>query len=775
MKSIKLSDYFKLVKPKYVILKLIPDTSIRNYNSSNIARTINHLGKSINQRIHKESKYWNIETPSKCSFMLDIRKSSVDFYFLVPEAYEKLFREKIFEVWPKITVNRIDKIESFSDEALKYQIQYKSEDPLSLSLDKRCNEPLTSILSVLDIIEEGDRVAIFYNFKPVNQRRWSNQCNATFNRFKNNEPLDKEVINKNYIIKILALTFAEILDGIFEAFQELFKKEKKDINLVEIAITNLMGNTKKELNTATIKKKDSIVLNTQIAVLSDSNDKNRKINNANAVAQSFYQLNADNELVYNELKTKNLNYTNYNIGNVNNKMSVDECQNFFELPGRELLQKHKIISNINVLESEVPIQLQNGVIRAGENTYKGKSTKVYQTEDKELKNTSICICGPNRSGKSTLIANITYDVINNNRSVILPDFCGNCKLSDELAAVIPKEKILNIECDVWDTLQGFGYNEIVPKDNSIFELYNCAKMKAAKLKELINLVNNGESDLEGRMERYLEYASLVVFVCNGSVNDVFNVIKNHVVRHKYIDSIPGELKELMSEYIEELLEIDEWSKATKDTPAEIIGTKQGHISAILSRVHRLKENTYIEMMLKKSTNNNINLMDEMQKGKLICIRMYDSMFATQQQKDIYVCYWMTKVWGALQKRYCDMQEDKLKQVVILIDELYQTKNCEKYLTMILSQMPKYRTKLMLSCHHLAQIPTIQEELRSAMCSYTFIAGSNKKNFQAMKEEFEDKGYSLEDLLHLKRFTALNLLAYEDGYWAGITHLPPPIK
>ncbi len=165
----------------------------------------------------------------------------------------------------------------------------------------------------------------------------------------------------------------------------------------------------------------------------------------------------------------------------------------------------------------------------------------------------------------------------------------------------------------------------------------------------------------------------------------------------------------------------------------------------------------------------------MQEGKLVCIKMYDSMFATQQQKDIYVCYWITKVWGALQKRFCDVKEEDLKQTVILIDELYQTKNCEKYLTMILSQIPKYRAKIILSCHHLGQIPIIQEELKSAMCSYVFIAGSNKKNFTAMKEEFEDKGYTLEDLLHLKRFHALNLLAYEEGYWAGITKLAPPIK
>jgi hypothetical protein len=155
--------------------------------------------------------------------------------------------------------------------------------------------------------------------------------------------------------------------------------------------------------------------------------------------------------------------------------------------------------------------------------------------------------------------------------------------------------------------------------------------------------------------------------------------------------------------------------------------------------------------------------------------MYDSMFATQQQKDIYVCYWITKVWGALQKRFCDLEDKDLIQATILIDELYQVKNCEKYLTMILSQIPKYRAKVILSCHHLEQIPIIQSELKSASCSYMFLRGSNKKNFNAMKEEFLDKEFQLEDLLHLKIYNSLNLLAHEEGYWAGITQLPPPIN
>lgn len=779
IKSMKLKDYFQIQNPTYIILKITPDTSIRNYNSSNIAKSIQYMYRSITQRIRKEEKKLIFEASVKCSFFIDIQKKSVQFYFIVPEKYLGLIKEKIMETWPKTTIEIITDITPFSSEALKYQLKYSKEDALSLNVNKKCNEPLNSILNVIDILEEGDRIGIFYNFMPYIQKGWRVEYQRTIDKLKNNEPIDREKLTYRYILKEGFIILINLVQDFIDIISDFFGADKKDQSqsLAEVALTSLMLEDKKKLSNATVAKKDAVVVSTQMLVVSDSEDKKRQENNAIAVLEGYKTISEDNELIYKKMSKKNTFYmTDFKIAGVEeNKLSVDECQNFLELPGRELLQQHKIIEKIDVLESEVPLQLQSGIIRAGENTYKGKNTMVYQTEDKELENTSMCICGPNRSGKSTLIANIVNDVMCNGRTVILPDFCGKCQLSDELAAVIPKDKILNIECNVWDTLQGFGYNEIVPKDDSIFELYNCAKMKAAKLKELINLVNDGESDLEGRMERYLEYAALVVFVCNGSVNDVFKVLKQHVLRHEYIEKIPVKLKETMEEYISELLEIDEWSKATKDSPAEVTGTKQGHISAILSRIHRLKQNAYIEMMLKKETDNNINLINEIQQGKLICIRMYDSMFATQQQKDIYVCYWITKVWGALQKRFCDIDQDNLVQTVILIDELYQTKNCEKYLTMILSQMPKYRAKLVLSCHRLGQIPVIQEELKSAMCSYMFITGSNKKNFIAMKEEFEDKGYSLEDLLHLKRYHALNLLVYEEGYWAGITRLPKPIK
>ncbi|WP_253205639.1 hypothetical protein [Clostridium estertheticum] len=780
MLSMKLSKYIEVLNPVYVILKIVPDTSIRNYNSSTIAKAMNYTYRSITQRIQKEEKKlkWKLETPAKISFFIDIKRDDVSFYFIVPERHLTLIIEKIMNTWSKVAITIVDGINPFSTEAVKYQLKYDKEDAMSLNLDKKCNEPLNGILNVLDVLEDGDRVGIFYNFVPIQQKGWRQEHQRTMDKLKKNEFIDKEKFNITYILKTGAMIILDLVQDFMDTLGEFLGNDtkSKNLTLAEVAMSSLILEDTKKPTSATISKKDATVINTQILVISESKDKRRQNNTAIGVCESFSTINGDNKLVYKKIKAKNTFYINdFKIaGCEESKCSIEECQNFLELPGKELLSQHKIIKKIDALETKVPEQLRTGIIRVGMNMYKGVPSRVYQTEDEELRNTIMCICGPNRSGKTTYIANIVRDVMENGRSVILPDFCGKCELSDALAQVIPADKIINIDCNDLLSVQGFGFNELVPHDESMEARYICAKKKSAKLKELINLINSGESDLEGRMERYLEFAALVVFVSDGPVNDVFKIIKDHVLRHKYIDRIPAELKETMEEYVEELIEIDEIGKGV-DNKGEVIGTKMGSTSAILSRIHRLKENAYIEKMLKKDCKDNINLIDAMQGGKLICIRMSTDMFGTNAEKDIFVCYWMVKMWAALQKRFNDVETENLTQVVILIDELYQVKNCEIYLTSILSQIARHRIKIILSCHHLAQIPVIQNEMKSALCSYTFIAGSNKKNFMAMKEEFADQGYELEDLLHLKRHNALNLLAYEEGYWAGITKLPAPIK
>lgn len=138
----------------------------------------------------------------------------------------------------------------------------------------------------------------------------------------------------------------------------------------------------------------------------------------------------------------------------------------------------------------------------------------------------------------------------------------------------------------------------------------------------------------------------------------------------------------------------------------------------------LKQNAYLEMMLKKDCKDNFNLVEEIQKGQLICIKMPEDMFSTEQEKDTYATYWLTKVWGALQQRkwqFKDKEKEMIK-VNMYFDELYQTESCQEFLRSKLSQIAKFKAKPIISCHYLGQIGIIRNELKSANASYVLISG-----------------------------------------------------
>jgi hypothetical protein len=277
------------------------------------------------------------------------------------------------------------------------------------------------------------------------------------------------------------------------------------------------------------------------------------------------------------------------------------------------------------------------------------------------------------------------------------------------------------------------------------------------------------------MERYLDAAALVVFICGGPIREVFAVLQDHVLRHKYIDIVPKEQSENMQEYIMALEELDEWSKAAKDNPPEIIGTKLSFVQGILNRVNKLKKNTVLELMLKKDTKDNINLVDILQEGKAIFIKTPESKFGTAEERDIITTYWLTKVWLALQIRASRIENRyNRKTVSIITDELAQLKTAQEFVGVKLDQCAKFGGKFVISTMYINQLK-IREKLRTANTSYVIISGSDKTNYTELRSELELFGYTLEDLLRLKRYHSLNLLKYEKGYTCFISKLTPPIR
>ena len=192
MKSIKLSDYFKLIKPTYVYLQITPHKSTRNYSSANIAKAIAHTYRAINRRIYKQQKKIFFETNYKISYVIDIKDNNAKFYFIIPDCFQNIIIEKCKEIWHKATMQIVDKIEEMDEDTDTYSLSYKKEDAMSLAVDKKSNEPLNSILSVMDIMKDQDRVRIIYNFLPISQFGWLDRYNSTIEKIKEHKSIERK-------------------------------------------------------------------------------------------------------------------------------------------------------------------------------------------------------------------------------------------------------------------------------------------------------------------------------------------------------------------------------------------------------------------------------------------------------------------------------------------------------------------------------------------------------------------------------------------------------
>ncbi|MHB8124623.1 MAG: hypothetical protein ACYDEJ_03100 [Desulfitobacteriaceae bacterium] len=782
-KSIKFSNFITLVHPEYVYLKLTPNNSIRNNTTSNIAKTIGSFYKDIKQMIRVEhgklvrvfgrefmiGTRYSIALPPKVSYYIYIEKRRIEFYFIVPTRYSSILQEKLSSTWEGITskpVKDITTIPAFGDSSTKYQLFYRKEDGLSLAVDKRTNDLLSANLNIVDIMEDGDKVGIFYNFLPTSQFSWAANYKKTIAKMRSDLPVDRDIVNVGYLLR---WAFKQINDLVSLASTILAGENKKAKRTKEYEVFDQviasLRNTK-IISDATLSKGKGMVLDTQIVALSESKDKMRQYNNAKSLSQSFDVITEDNGLTHKRTYGKFNPLSTRISGATCFKASENECSNFIALPGRELLEKHKFIEKVGTLESEVPNELLTGVMCLGENTYKGNTQKIYMSTDFDYQMLSLVLIGPNRAGKSKFLANIARDAINAGECVIIPDYIGSCQLSDEIASVFTKDKVLEIRCDNWDTLQGLGYNEVPPSTDHFIQ-YKNAKEQTALLMTLVDSINADDANFTARMGRYFESAALTVFLSNGNIKDVFATLMNYKVRKEFIDSIPEEHNENMSEYVEYLKELDNVDKG------QVVGTRMHLITGAVDRLQKLKVNAYIETMLKKGSENNIDLVKEMQSNQLIVIKMPQRMFLTDNEKDVYVTYWLTKIWLALQIREEQLTDRReMTKVNLIIDELYQVHNAEKFLKLKLSQLPKFNLKPIISCHYLNQVKTIREEFRSANASYMLISGCDKKNYDELKSELYP--YTEEDLLSLARYHSLNLIKCNEGYAKFVTHLPRPI-
>lgn len=764
MKTLKFSDYIKIKRPEYIYIKITSHKSVRNYNSTNIAKMIALTFKSLNKRMYKLDKQFIIETNFKISYLIDIKNNNAEFYFIIPSVYKNQLLEKINEIWNKATVEVVDKI----DEPLQdfvYEVRTNKEDPLSISYDKKSNEPLNNILASMDVMNEEDRVSVIFNFMPRSQQGWNTQYEDTMTKIKQKEPIEKPSMSAGYIVKKGLFGILGLVDVVFNVITDFAGVEKEGTK--ESLYSAILGVMEQQqgLSVNTKKKREALIIPTEIAICSNKEELCR------STGQAFRVLDEDNELISLPVKKANIGLENYSLGVKESTFSVDEVSNFIKIPGRLLLTQHKI-AHTNVEETQIPDLLKEGYFYLGENKYKNTYTKAYLQNEYNTGNYPLVMIGSQGGGKSEFIKNVAINCMNNGEGVILIDFIKSCNLSETIAKHVPEDRLVKIDLASEKTLQGLGYNEIkITEDMDSFTKVELASNQAQQIMNLVDSIVVGDP-LSDNMRMYLSAAGKVVFASGESgIKEVVKCLQNHKTRQMYIEKVEG-MKEYLEEEIEVLLELNEYSKITKDNPvSEVVGTISSKINHIMSRISMLREDFKLKEMYKRNCDNNIDLVECMEKGKIVLIQMKEANFQGKMIKNILVTYWVSKIWLATQIRG-GMSEKPLR-CNFIVDEIFQAPTCLKMMEYILPQSRKFGLHTILSTQYINQLDYIFECLEGSGSSFMLFRGANEDDFNHFKSKFDS--YEYEDLKDIALFHTLNLIYYQKGYAQFISKLPPVIK
>lgn len=777
-----LSNYFEFsnIKKDLSYYRIIPHQSTRNYKSIEIANVINRCYKELADRIKKledDVKYeYSYKSQTKVAYFIYFDKKEVSFYLIIPTEFKSIFLEKLSLTWDRVDIHQVHELPTFSDKCSKMSMQYTKDDALSLDLiDKKSCDLLASQLNVINMLSEGDKLGIYYNFNyksPYKQLGFKTNYNKVLDKIKEGKSLDKTKDSKSivkYLLSVLVMTGEELMSGLSEILGEK-RKNTSDMKEFNKSLGILQ---KKDLSKYTKAKGQLEVVSTQILLMSESNSKDREKLNINSLAQSFTTVDGDNELRPKVIGIKrkiDLNRTKLPIPS--NDMSVEEVSTLITQPGKDLIKKYDIKSN-SINEEKVPNICKKGYISTG--TVGKNKEKAYLNPNVD-QDTGLAVTGKQGSGKTEFAKNYSIDSENHNDSIVVLDFIGNNDLGSTIERATPKDKLILKDLSKVECMESIAYTEKYYTDAmDTMDKLDVISEKAQLITQLINSFNFG-SDLTSAMRRFFVSAANVTYAVNqyASFRDIIDCLEFYDTRMDFISRVPKEFQGFCDKHIRNLMKLnDKHSKG--DLKGEDNGeTIESKIDRILDRVSVMAESPRLEYMLQKDPLLNINFEECFNEGKVIIIKMRQDKFGSEHMRNMLTLYFTTRIWEACVNRYSKSNGEELRRVHLIIDEPHQVPVVTNYLKPLLPQMRKFRLKPVFATQSLLQLENILDDMKSAGFSYMLLAGSDKVNFKLLQDELDP--YEVEDLLELERFHSLNLIPDEKGVLRPfISKLPPKLK
>ena len=752
--SIKLSKYIEIQKAEYTHIQVIPSKSCRNTNTDKILVLANTMYKKLDRLIRIENKKLIITSKLKLSYYIHITKRCTEFYFIVPTVFYSQVKTKLSETWKNVEIKKVNALPININDCTKYQLSYKLNDVLSLNVDKRSNSLLNANLSVLEILQDDEAVGIFYNFIPMSQKEqnyFKVSSQEALNNFRKGINLKK---SKNIVdLGVISLKFlVDFINGLLNAFLSEPKNSHNIINHIE-----------KSTSSSTQRKAKSDIIKTQAIICAKSDEKEREKQLCTTTFNTFSNINGDNELEMEEVK-KNIDIYKDDIKVKYNYTSTLESGKFVNVAGKDIIEQHKNIKHNKLLELRAPKCLEDGEVRIGEVKHKDDKQMTYYSTDEQMKRLGRVLLGPMGAGKDYYMTNMAKDIIKVGRGLIVLDYIDKCQLADNIKAITPIDRLIEINCANPKQLQSFAYDEYKysDSDREVDKIDICMQ-KAQQYNMLLDTINDVNSTLTPRMLRYLNAAATIVFRVNqySSFKDIIDVLKNPTKRDNIISLLPASAKELLQDEIDDL---EELSKRDKKGNIENADSK---IDGILDRISKLKSSSiYTKLSYISESTNNVDFIKAINEGKVILIKIPAKRFS-KTMRSLLATFFLQKVWIAKEQGATKTQTE------LFINEIHQSYHCQLLMEDILVECRKFNLTPTLSLHYLDQCTkNLQKSILASGASFLLIQGTDIKVYNELKRYFDKDGYTETDLAELERYHALCLIKNEyTGYSSFVCKLP----
>ena len=780
-----IDNSYSLDPHDYITYYLKPDYAIDNKDNISIANSLAYIYKPMFKRINsinfKETK---IELPKQIYYTIILKKNAAKFYITMPKSHSSMIKSKMATVWPKAEL-RTEELPPILNVGGNIQVgELIQRDYSFKSLQCSTNDlyPLTNMLGIIRSLRDDEEVRVNIIIEPFGKMNWVEKSKYQLEDFKQGK--EKDVVRSNGekafntaidildkgvdIFLDIQNTFLEMTMGLLMMDSPKEKKKKEiSININDCMKENRLA----ELSSYTHYKFNSEVFKARIIITAQGKDTSKNKLNIMHIANSYRDLQGDNELILMMKKDKeatkeviNLNSKLVRVSK-NNIFSDKEIAKFIQLPQKDL-QREYSLDRIDTREVSIPKELQDGKVRIGIVEQQGVSTVSTFNDNYNVVPRTTVVVGPQGSGKTTILKRIGSDNYKAGYSNFILDYVENCETAREVAAEIPDKDKVIYEVGARESNLSLAFNEVsklIKEDMDVWTRIRYANLLAEQLELLLNAITTeGITELTAPMLRYLHAASMVTFIRPGAViNDVFKVVKNHKVRAEAVAYAKHtRVFRLDDEVFSDLAELDKIEKG------KVVGTRTDLTVGIENRITMLLKNPDIKEMLCNEVNPDDDFTKYIEEGKTIVIIIPQNRFPNAVIRDVLAVYYFSRLWLTVQLR---TNNKHARLCNVIIDEIGRIETLSKFVGAYCTEFRRHHLGLTIAAHHLEQLKGLLKQLTSSGASYMLLAGIEKKNIKALEEEI--KPFTLEDVLNLKTHTSLNIINYGNQYARFIAKQP----